>query len=108
MLGRLAQLVRVRRSHRRGHWFEPSIAHHSLRNRRYSALNYYYYERTTFHCGTLRFEENTSGFIELILHLTSMHFFLHIFGSEFIYGNDSRSDGHHGKMGSIITRRNLG
>jgi hypothetical protein len=27
--GRLAQLVRVRRSHRRGHWFDSSIAHQS-------------------------------------------------------------------------------
>ena len=27
--GRLAQLVRARRSHRRGHWFESSIAHQS-------------------------------------------------------------------------------
>ena len=26
--GRLAQLVRALRSHRRGHWFEPSAAHH--------------------------------------------------------------------------------
>ena len=26
--GRLAQLVRVLPSHGRGHWFEPSIAHH--------------------------------------------------------------------------------
>ena len=29
--GRLAQLVRVRRSHRRGHWFDSSIAHQFLR-----------------------------------------------------------------------------
>ena len=28
MNGHLAQLVRALRSHRRGHWFEPSIAHH--------------------------------------------------------------------------------
>lgn len=27
--GRLAQLARARRSHRRGHWFESSIAHHA-------------------------------------------------------------------------------
>ena len=27
--GRLAQMVRARRSHRRGHWFESSIAHHA-------------------------------------------------------------------------------
>ena len=26
-VGRLAQMVRARRSHRRGHWFESSIAH---------------------------------------------------------------------------------
>ncbi len=28
--GRLAQLVRVLRSHRRGHWFESSIAHNLM------------------------------------------------------------------------------
>ena len=27
--GRLAQLARALRSHRRGHWFESSIAHHT-------------------------------------------------------------------------------
>src|SRR5215207_8933025 len=29
-VGRLAQLARARRSHRRGHWFESSIAHHTI------------------------------------------------------------------------------
>ena len=28
LLGRLAQSVRARGSHPRGHWFESSIAHH--------------------------------------------------------------------------------
>ena len=31
--GHVAQLVRALRSHRRGHWFEPSRDHHIKRSR---------------------------------------------------------------------------